>query len=118
MGGRRKFIKQTVISSIGLSMGTTFMANRKEVLSDGSIIDLPDLSMMESVHPVVPFVPRRIARWWTTLESLQWSQKLVRDEIKRRAEAFAAAHIDTVINGGCHIRFDFSNYFDQLHGYL
>jgi hypothetical protein len=39
------------------------------------------------------------------------------DHIKRRAEAFAKAKIDTAINFGFHIRFDFSNYFGQLHGY-
>ena len=68
--------------------------------------------------PDIPFVPHRVARWWIDLEDLQWSQKSVRDKIKRRAEAFAEAKIDTAINGGCHIRFDFSNYFGQLHGYL
>jgi hypothetical protein len=36
---------------------------------------------------------------------------------KLNAEAFAKANIDTAINFGFHIRFDFSNYFGQLHGY-
>jgi hypothetical protein len=68
--------------------------------------------------PDVPFVPRRMASWWNTLEDLQWPQKKIVDKIKRRAEGFAAAKIDTAINFGFHIRFDFANYFGQLHGYF
>ena len=63
------------------------------------------------------FIPVRAASWWCTIEDLQWSQKSIKDKIKRRAEAFAKAGIDTAINFGFHIRFDFSNYFGQLHGY-
>lgn len=63
------------------------------------------------------FRPVRIASWWTTLEDLQWPQAYVQEKIKRRAAGFAKAGIDTAINFGFHIRFDFSNYFYQLHGY-
>lgn len=63
------------------------------------------------------FNPRRAASWWCTLEDLLWPEKKVVDKIKQRAEAFANAGIDTAINFGFHIRFDYANYFHQLHGY-
>jgi hypothetical protein len=62
-------------------------------------------------------IPNRVASWWTTIEDLQWPQKQITDEIKRRAEGFAKAGIDTAVNFGFHIRFDFADYFGQLHGY-
>ncbi|WP_246228617.1 hypothetical protein [Paraflavitalea devenefica] len=76
--------------------------------------------VQEKQTPVVPggpFISRRMASWWSTIEDLQWPQKKIVDKIKRRAEGFAAANIDTAINYGFHIRFDFANYFGQLHGY-
>jgi hypothetical protein len=66
---------------------------------------------------MLPFIPVRAASWWCDLDDLLWSQKKIVDKIKYRAEAFANAKIDTAINFGFHIRFDFSNYFGQLHGY-
>lgn len=66
---------------------------------------------------LLPFIPNRVASWWCSIEDLQWSQKTIADQIKYRAEGFAKAKIDTAINFGFHIRFDFSNYFGQLHGY-
>lgn len=63
------------------------------------------------------FVPRRMASWWCSLEDILWPERKVLDKIKRRAEGFAKANIDTAINFGFHARFDFSNYFGQLHGY-
>ena len=113
---RRKFIKQAVISGVGLSMGGVSLANTPTVESPAKQIVLPDVSKLVSTPPDIPFAPRRIASWWNTIEDLQWSQKSIRDKIKRRAEAFAEAKIDMVVNYGFHIRFDFSNYFGQLHG--
>jgi hypothetical protein len=72
----------------------------------------------ENGTPDIPFAPNRMVTWWSVLDDLQWPQKSVKDKIKRRAAAFAEAKIDTVINEGFHIRFDFANYFGQLHGYL
>ena len=63
------------------------------------------------------FVPARLASWWCTIEDLQWPQKQIVDKIRRRADGFAKAKIDTAINFGFHNRFDFANYFHQLHGY-
>lgn len=63
------------------------------------------------------FIPNRAASWWCTLADLQWPQKPVLDKIKRRADGFAKAGIDTAVNFGFHNRFDFANYFSQLHGY-
>jgi hypothetical protein len=65
----------------------------------------------------LPFIPVRAGSWWCILEDILWPQKKITDRIKYRAEAFANAGIDTAINFGFHIRFDFSNYFGQLHGY-
>ena len=64
------------------------------------------------------FVPSRAASWWCTMEDLQWPQQHVVDRIKRRADGFAKAGIDTAINFGFGLRFDFSNYFAQVHGYF
>ncbi|MBN2882589.1 MAG: hypothetical protein JXN10_03605, partial [Clostridia bacterium] len=63
------------------------------------------------------FIPGRAASWWCSLEDILWPEKHIVDKIKRRSEEFAAANIDTAINFGFHVRFDFSNYFSQLHGY-
>lgn len=67
--------------------------------------------------PNETFFPNRAASWWCTLEDLLWPEKKAVDRIKRRAEGFAEAGIDTAINFGFHLRFDFSNYFGSLHGY-
>lgn len=64
------------------------------------------------------FRPKKAASWWNTLEDILWPQKKVIDKIKRRAEGFAGAGIDTAVNFGFHTRFDFSNYFSTVHGYL
>ena len=112
---RRKFIKQALISGVGLSMGGTSLANTTSEESSANQIILPNVSKVASTPPDIPFAPRRIASWWNTIEDLQWSQKSIKDKIKRRAEAFAEAKIDMVVNYGFHIRFDFSNYFGQLH---
>jgi len=115
--GRRGFIKQVAVSGAGLGLWL-----REPVMATPfptqSQVSLPDVSGWTPSPPDIPFVPRRVARWWIELEDLQWPQKQIRDKIKHRAEGFAAARIDTAISGGCHIRFDFSNYFGQLHGYL
>jgi hypothetical protein len=63
------------------------------------------------------FKPRRMASWWCTLEDILWPEKKIVDKIKRRAEGFARAGIDTAINFGFHTRFDYSDYFSSLHGY-
>jgi len=63
------------------------------------------------------FFPRRMASWWCTIDDLLWPQKAVVDKIKKRADGYARAGIDTAINFGFHNRFDFANYFDRLHGY-
>ncbi len=73
---------------------------------------------MKTREPYSHFRPKRVASWWCTLDDILWPQKGVADRIKRRAEDFAEAGIDTAINFGFHIRFDFANYFGQLHGYL
>jgi len=59
-----------------------------------------------------------MSSWWCTIEDILWPEKKVSEKIKRRAEGFARAGIDTAINFGFHTRFDFSNYFGSLHGYL
>jgi hypothetical protein len=108
-----------MVSGIGLGLGSSF--SRATTGGASPVIihpDLPDVSKLTPQTPDVPFIPRRIASWWNTIEDLQWSQKHVRDKIKRRAEAFAEAKIDMAINYGFHIRFDFSNYFGQMHGYM
>lgn len=62
--------------------------------------------------------PRRAVSWWTTINELQWPNRSVRDDIRRRADALAEAGVDLAINFGCHMRFDFAMVFGSLHGYL
>jgi hypothetical protein len=64
------------------------------------------------------FRPRRAASWWSRLPDLLWPEPRVRDAIRRRADALAEAGVDTAIQNGFHLRFDFTPYFGLLHGYL
>ena len=107
---RRKFIQMTALSGAALGLANSFPA-----LYAGSLqlIDKGNAGGLSEVG----FIPNRVASWWATLEDLQWPQKHITDKIKRRAEGFAKAQIDTAINFGFHNRFDFANYFSQLHGY-
>jgi hypothetical protein len=114
MSDRREFIKIAALSGVSLGFGNSLAA--------GEVVN--KLQKLERSGPTkagpsldLPFKPNRAASWWCTIEDLQWSQKKIIDKIKRRAEGFAAAEIETAINFGFHIRFDFSNYFGQLHGY-
>ncbi len=109
---RRRFIRTTALNTAGIGMAINFPVVGKNVLSE----ILPGIS-----EPVLkegpPFIPVRAASWWCCIEDLLWPEKKILDRIKYRAEAFAGANIDTAINFGFHIRFDFSNYFGRLHGY-
>jgi hypothetical protein len=119
MDNRRTFIKKTIVSGLGMGLGSTFSRTVAEPVSRAvTKPGLPDVSKLAPQAPDIPFVPRRAASWWNTIEDLQWPQKQVRDKIKRRAEAFAEAKIEMAVNFGFHCRFDFSNYFGQVHGYL
>jgi len=109
---RRNFVKTSALGTIGLGIAGSVPAFGQELPGQvyGKIAGSPQIS-----GP--PFIPVRAGSWWCTLEDILWSQKKIVDRIKYRAEAFANAKIDTAINFGFHIRFDFSNYFGQLHGY-
>jgi hypothetical protein len=107
---RRKFIQLATMSGAGVAMANSFPllnVNARPLQSQSSI----------NYFPATTFIPNRVASWWTTIEDLQWPQKQITDKIKRRAEGFAKADIDTAVNFGFHIRFDFADYFGQLHGY-
>lgn len=105
---RRKFIQTAALTGAGISLLNSLPASAGRLISLGNPVP-------ENVGPA--FIPNRCASWWCTLEDIQWPQKQVVDKIKRRAEGFADAGIDTAINFGFHNRFDFANYFSQLHGY-
>ncbi len=111
---RRDFIRMATISGVGIGMAgsmTSLFADSLKSNARGFNL-LP-----RGTAEALPFAPRRAASWWCTLDDILWPQKSVIDKIKRRAAGFAAAEIDTAINFGFHVRFDFSNYFGQLHGY-
>ena len=108
---RRKFIKTAALTGAGLGLAHTFPA-----LYAGSVKMIGNTANQTSKGSN-SFTPNRVASWWTTIEDLQWPQKQITDKIKRRAEGFAKANIDTAVNFGFHIRFDFADYFGQLHGY-
>ena len=109
---RRQFIKKSAISAIGLGVVSTIPLFGQTLLAHGTQVQIN-----KDVINKLSFVPTHAASWWCELEDILWSQKKIVDKIKRRAEAFANAKIDTAVNFGFHIRFDFSNYFGQLHGY-
>ena len=109
---RRNFVRRSGFAALGIGIAgnTSFTVQDLLVQENNTDINInPDISL--------PFVPFHVASWWCTLEDILWPQKKITDKIKRRAEAFSKAGIDTAINFGFHIRFDFSNYFGQLHGY-
>jgi len=105
---RRHFVKASAISTIGIAGSMPAL---------GQILFDDNDGMSSGFSGNEAFIPNRVASWWCTLEDLLWPQKKIVDKIKRRAEGFANAKIDTAINFGFHIRFDYSNYFGQLHGY-
>ncbi|MFT3934448.1 MAG: hypothetical protein QM726_12575 [Chitinophagaceae bacterium] len=107
---RRQFLKKTALSAAGFGLASSFPA-----VYGNDLFKAAQKSTGFIANP--DFVPNRIASWWTTIEDLQWPQKKITDAIKKRAEGFAKAKIDTAVNFGFHIRFDFSNYFGQMHGY-
>lgn len=110
---RRDFIKSSALVVAGTGLGNQLYSAVAEhpflsITPDQRLITAPD----------IPFRPRRVASWWNTLDDLLWSQKVIKDKVKRRAEGFASAHIDTAMNYGFHVRFDYSNYFGRLNEYF
>ena len=45
----------------------------------------------KTVNRVGADVPQRVASWWSVAEDLLWPEKRVKDKIRRRADALAAA---------------------------
>ncbi|HTF30143.1 MAG TPA: hypothetical protein VK625_14920, partial [Flavitalea sp.] len=109
---RRNFIKLSSVTGLGFTIIPPAFRNINGITENNSIV--PRQQSFENV----PFRPKRIASWWSTLENLLWSQKKQRDMVKRRAEGFAKAKIDMAVNFGFHVRFDFSNYFGQMNEYF
>jgi len=64
------------------------------------------------------FYPKRMASWWNDVDVLLWPDVTVKEKIRKRAKAFHDAGVDSVMNYGLHMRFDFSDYFQNLHGYM
>ena len=110
---RRDFLKRSTIVVAGAGLGGQLYA---AVGEQPYIHSSPVNGLITA--PDIPFRPRRVASWWNTLDDLLWSQKVVRDKVKRRAEGFATANIDTAMNFGFHVRFDYSNYFGRLNEYF
>ncbi|MFV0606783.1 MAG: twin-arginine translocation signal domain-containing protein [Niabella sp.] len=111
---RRNFIKLSTLSGLGLGLSSTMPSLAYEIFKQ----DNGAAFFVSGKNPDIPFVPRRVASWWNTIEDLQWNQKSIRDKVKRRAEGFARANIDTAMNYGFHVRFDFANYFGRLNEYF
>ncbi|MDR3713751.1 MAG: twin-arginine translocation signal domain-containing protein [Puia sp.] len=123
---RRKFLKLAALSGAGLGLSNTFSRalagtpgagdHPAGVGAAGGMMgrsaDSPEAGL-----PGGRFLPNRAASWWCEINDLLWPEKHVIDKIKRRADGYAGAGIDTAINFGFHNRFDFANYFGQLHGY-
>src|SRR5699024_1616263 len=105
----------TAISGAGIGMAWQFPPLLSNNLK--AKVEEMDRFKLNKDSKVLSFIPHRVASWWVTIDDLMWPQKTVKDKIKRRAEEFAKAEIDTAINFGFHVRFDFSNYFGRLIGY-
>ena len=115
---RRDFMKKSTLIAAGIGFGDKLYPS---IVSNPVIkSELYNPSKIISVvkAPDIPFTPRRVASWWNTLDELLWSQKVIKDMVKRRAEGFASANIDTAMNYGFHVRFDYSNYFGRLNEYF
>jgi len=109
---RRNFVKKSAINAIGIGALSNTPLFGQPLFAQGA-----KAPMKKDTDNNLPFIPVRVASWWCDIEDLFWPQKKIVDRIKHRAEAFAKAKIDTTINFGFHIRFDFSNYFGQLNSY-
>lgn len=107
---RRKFLQLTTLTGTGLALGKPLSAFYQSAI--GITAESGEINNTYS-----GFIPNRAASWWCSIEDIQWPQKAIKDKIRRRAEAYAKAQIDTAVNFGFHNRFDFANYFTQLHGY-
>ncbi|MBO9620305.1 MAG: hypothetical protein J7539_14860, partial [Niabella sp.] len=108
MSNRRSFIKKSILAGTAVSMQNIVAGNQLSRIF---------MQPLKTTPSGAPFIPNRVASWWAILEDIQWPQKKIVDKIKKRAAGFAEAKIDTAIGYGFHVRFDFSNYFSQLHGY-
>lgn len=107
-------MKQATLSGIGLGLSRNLTHSSVWSPGAGSI---PANTTGPNGIGKGSFIPRRVSSWWCTLDDILWPQKSIVDRIKKRADDFAAAGVDTAINFGFHMRFDFSNYFGKLHGY-
>src|SRR5206468_1950910 len=118
---RRKFLQLAAMTGVGITFNNTFTkvfagvgGGAQATLQRRAVgAGLPGSGIAAGRM----FVPNRAASWWTEVSDLLWPQKHVVDKIRRRADGFAKAGIDTAINFGFHCRFDFANYFGQLHGF-
>ncbi|MBZ5856855.1 twin-arginine translocation signal domain-containing protein [Flavihumibacter profundi] len=109
---RRRFIQLAATAGAGLGLSSPLPA-----MYSGGLFTLNSMGGTSNNPANEGFIPNRAASWWCDIQDIQWPQKAIRDKIKRRAENFAKAQIDTAINFGFHNRFDFAPYFKQLHGY-
>lgn len=109
---RRRFVKVTAMNTLGIGI-----AGNLQLFGENFLVQSPALGSDGKTGSNVSFVPNRVTSWWSNIEDLQWPQKKIVDKIRSRAEAFAEAEIDTAINFGFHVRFDFADYLGQLHGY-
>ncbi len=109
---RRHFVKVTAMNAIGIGI-----AGNLPLFGETILVKRPAPVSESMTNGNLSFFPNHVASWWCNIEDLQWPQKKIVDKIRFRAEAFAEAEIDTAINFGFHARFDFANYFGQLHGY-
>ena len=92
---RRDFMKKSTLIAAGIGFGDKLYPS---IVSNPVIkSELYNPSKIISVvkAPDIPFAPRRVASWWNTLDELLWSQKVIKDMVKRRAEGFASANIQT-----------------------
>ena len=57
----------------------------------------------------------RMASWWIKWEDLIYPDKGIEEKIKRKAEKFKQAGVNTAIIFGAHFRWDFIYIWDRLH---
>lgn len=67
---RRDFIKKTATFSAGIGL-----ANKLNSLTINECSFNKEKIIPINNNPDIPFVPRKVASWWTSIEDLLWSEK-------------------------------------------
>ncbi|MBO5761243.1 MAG: hypothetical protein J6S53_06855 [Lentisphaeria bacterium] len=63
-------------------------------------------------------ISQRMASWWLRREILDYPDKKISDEIRKRADVLAEGGCDSAIMFGAHFRWDYMPVWERLHDYI